>query len=321
MPANKIVNIPWQETNNHRNYPFHDRSSRKDINGSKLPTDVITDVHIWFPDSLGSKCVVSSIGISSGIASITFGAIDGSNNVTPLGAVSVVKPVIEDRQYPINSFVDGVMGWVSFGAGANNYTNQFNTFSVTGSGIEATELLATSAKAYTVSGVTKIKQQGRDATLQGLVNLVSTEPNRFKVSVEQRTIETVGTVDCLVFGLNEEVAGPDIYQEFLYKCDVSPDSGTCLRDPITSINSAVPDCNGQITVIFDEVEDTGLGRLTTINIVEGDRMVLDFDLGMSDVCQGVFPTFANDQVTKCDDPCDDFDDNGPFDGYVPQYGP
>jgi len=315
----QISNIPWQHNNAHRGYPFHDKATLIDTDGNELPDDVIVDCHLWFPGTVGEKVMVSSVGISTHLTSVTFSV--AGNSFRPLAGITVVGKVTPGRNYHLSPLVDGVGGWVTFGPGANKEVMHFRFPYAVGDAVQRSELLTRSARAYDVSGfVTSLRKFGRADGMTGVVSFVSSTPEQLIIERGLRTIEGVGEVEAVIFRLNASVS-VDVYSRFLSECDKTPDSNLCLKPHISAINEVTPDCNGAITINFEEVEDPLTGPIISIDMETDEdstgHVKINSAIGMAEVCARGIPDL-NNQLSRCES-CEEFIWPGPFEGYVPRF--
>lgn len=315
MAISKVSNIQWLSANSGKKYPLDDISSGVDDLGDSMLTNIVTDLNIWFPgDSNSDRACISSVRVSRSLVTVTISA--AGSDFVPLAAITVPKPVIPFRNYALSTYKDNTYGWICFDDAVNSMDEVTFKFDPSQNNSLISPRAAT---AYKTTGVTSIKKKSLSEKLTGLVSVISGTPDELVIEKQTRTLPGIGEVEALVFRLNEDVAGPDIYSKFLGECDVSPDSGTCKRDEIYSINEVVPDCAGVIKLIFDEVEDPSTGQLLITNLYEG-RGLLDFGLGYTELCRRFGIELQDELLTKCEDACEKIEnDLGPFDGYTQQY--
>lgn len=312
MSLPTVANIPWLADNCHRNYPLSDDATRVSLSdGSVLDNSIIVDLNLWLPSTYGTP-YLSSVGVTSHLVSATFAA-----GTTPLGSISIPKPVNEYRNYPIAPYQDGVAGWVCFGSGANDLSGTHYRFNE-----DRGKLLPRCYDTYGNTGVISITRYGSSTKLYGLVNFLSGQDSLLYVKKDSRNISGVGTVNCLVIGLNDNETGPEVFKEFLGECDVTPDSNTCLRPPIKSINQVSPDCNNQITLVFEEEsseESDGYGQLLTVTTTTS-AIFLDLNVGMAEMCAFNRLETLLEVLSRCEDPCAEYSSSGPFDEYSSEWG-
>jgi hypothetical protein len=323
MPTS-LFNIPWLNANASRNYPLEDAAGKRDDLGAELPDDIITDINIWFPDSLGLTAFVSSVSITPNMVSVTICAHDSrifqaagtAGKFTPLAAISIPKPVDRYRNYQLSGFQTGVGGWISFGPGIDADTAKSFRFSSP----SQTALLPRVVKTYSSStGVTTIGKYGYATRLNGIIKFLSQNSQILKIEKDKVRIDGV-IRDAVVFRLNQEESGRTVFERFLGPCDGRPESTTCDNPPIHAINNVIPYCDGTIKVYLTELTLDGvtgtvlsyakLGTNPNIGVNEGDTVAIDYNTGMSDVCEPKSSSINNDKIDHCDDGCDDWESKG-----------
>jgi hypothetical protein len=284
--------------------------------GRPLPSHIITDVQLRYPETLGRYPFVSAVSVTGYVVTLTIQAAnildsgDGPPGFTPVAVVSVNKDaLIEGRQYPLKAQYPGVGGWVSFGSGAEDYewTGRFSQPS-------QALLSARAAKGTSDLPIKSLSKAGADAKLTGVVQLLGASP--LAIVGESREIENEEQ-DVIVFRLEQpdpgstETVGTElnVLKEFAGPCSGRPESGTCPSDPIEFINSVGPDCDGVLKLKF-------LGCASPASILSECGIVLDCEIGLTEACApphipddiGRLPdeytpfTLPSPQVPPVDDP-------------------
>jgi hypothetical protein len=282
-----LITRDFLNANEDRAYPIHEAATRRGINGSVIPNDLLADANIWIPKSVGTNVYVSSIGSSNKILSVTLLAIDynpicgepssssaqptcnPTPTIKPVGVVSLVKPVIPYKNYPIQPMQDGVAGWISFGSGATKEDTYFVAIDEPANGL----LVDRVVRSYLVPPVTSLGKANSDRELKGIVGLTGAV-GRVVVAKDTRVIEGV-TRDVITIGLNTTRGYVQTMQDFAGDCGKRPSASTCDKAPIVSIEDVTPDVNGNIDLLFDG--DVIVGGVQ-------DGLVLDFPYGTADVC-------------------------------------
>lgn len=282
-----IIRSGFQNKNENRNYPLHDAATRLDVNGRMLPNEIIADVHILIPESLGLSIFVSSVGVSSGLISVTFQAASanpscpGSSSAVgfvPVAAVSIPRPIVPFKNYPLEALYPGVGGWISFGHGALEVNECNHLFDEPG----ATFLVDKVARSYKDLPIPSVGKLGLSTKLTGLVRLKGVEGATFTkrgIRVMNGALYVVGIIELNFTGA---IAGTDqspidLMEEFAGVCGHRPIAGNCNLEPIISINDVAPDCDGNINIRFNGLEIIG---------DTGDGIIIDYPLGLADVCPG-----------------------------------
>jgi hypothetical protein len=294
-----IVFADWMNGNEVRNYPLHDQATKRSADGSVLADGIIADLNIMLPQSAGRFAYVSSVAVTPGLASLTILATDvdpllaepesssssSSDEVTfvPVAAITVAKPITLYKHYPLDALYPGVAGWIAFGSDVDEVTATYRFLSPI-DGI----LCAKAVRAYRDYPVTSIGREGRLSQLTGLVQLYASGDAVIGKSV--RTINGRRT-DVLTIGLNLETEPVDMLHKYAGECGARPEDRTCAQGrPLLTINGVEPDCNGNIDIIFEnlDVQQTGLE----------DGMIVDLPLGLEDVCTEFDPA-RYDPVDEC----------------------
>jgi hypothetical protein len=208
--------------------------------------NIIVDCNIKYPNTYGNVAFIQSITVSPGIVTIIIAAADDeqASTSTAIAAVTVAKPLQLSKNYPVQPLVAGVAGWFVFGDGViENFTGRYAT-------PIQTLLIPQNAKAYRALPITAIKKTSVKTALTGLVNIATVAP----IVAAVKEVEISGKpTRALVFSLDGNITdvayNPLSY--FLGPCAQRPESGTCPKTPIESINGVSPDCNGNIDLVVD----------------------------------------------------------------------
>lgn len=273
-------NQNWYNLQATRRYPLDDNSTGDDDNGGTLRDDIVVDCNIRFPETYGAYLYVQGITVSAGLVSVLIGATTELNapGVT-VAAVSLVKPVNSYVNYAITPLVAGISGWIVFGPGIDSdfvgrYTHPRQSL-----------IAPRCARAFRALPIPSIGKLGLSTALTGLVTFDASSP----VTVTYR--ENAGDVvdgnsravvatakNALVFELDQTLTTVDYnpLQLFVGPCGQRPESGTCPRTPIESVNGAVPDCDGNI-----EIEFVGFGSTC------GPQKIIGCDPLKPDQCCGI----------------------------------
>lgn len=250
-----IRNQNWYNLQSTRRYPLDETSTGDGDNGVTLRDDILVDCHIRFPSTYGEYLYVQGITVSAGLVSVLFGAATDTNTMTgvTVAAVSLTKPVTSNVNYPITGLIPGLAGWVVFGPGIDtNFTGRYST--------AAQSLIAPRCgRPLRALPIPTIGKLGVATSLRGLVTLNASTP--VKVTYKENagdvvlgpTNEIIGQAkNALIFELDQSLT-TSAYNPlalFLGPCAQRPESGTCLKTPIESINGVAPDCAGNIEIEF-----------------------------------------------------------------------
>lgn len=280
-----IRNQNWYNLQATRRYPLDENSTGLDDANNFIHDDILVDCHIRFPNTYGKHVYVQGLTVSAGLVTVVFGVStqDGATAGTPLAAVTVVKPVTPNLNYAITPLQPGVSGWVVFGHGTDeNFAGRYTT-------VQQTLVSPRCARSYKSLPVPTIGKLGLAASLQGVVKILGELPVKVRYDaaagravrmLDGEKVVQHGDVKALVVELdtNEITDKYNPLQLFLGPCGQRPESGTCPRPPIESINGVAPDCDGNIEIVFDNFF--------------GDRPFAD--------CGGVDIISSNDLPVLCD---------------------
>lgn len=285
-----VRNLHWLNRNELTDYPLSDTATAISDGGVRLPTGIVSDLNIRWPELYGRYAFLSAVAVGPNLVTIVVQAAESASSVSgfaPLAAVTVTRPVEEGRQYPIKPLVPGVGGWVSFGFGTKDpvFNGRFSS--------PAQSLLAPrAARSYRKLPITGARTSAVGAALAGLVNLKARLP--LELAKEEREIDGV-LRDVIVLRLTDNTGSggfqvPDsvralvsrgdrtVFQQFAGPCDQRPESRTCGNpQPIEFINSVPPDCDGVI-----EIEFTGCA--VPARLLETCGAVIDCPMGLAEAC-------------------------------------
>jgi hypothetical protein len=240
---------------------------------------------------------------SEGLVSITFLASDvpaigtdcsssslQQQNFIPLAAISVpFDEFLPDIQVAIDPLYPGVGGWIVLGHNAFKkiYAGRFST-------VQQGMLAPRAARSYEPLPIKSMAKLHHSVDLTGLVLIKA--GNDIEIVKEQRLINGDWR-DAMVLRLST-AADQDVLAKYIGPCGGRPESNSCLKPPIESINSVKPDCDGNIKLSFTTT-------CTFPGYEEGlkEGMVIDYCMGLADACtkdnklpkDGVLPnTYVDD---------------------------
>jgi hypothetical protein len=293
----------WGSLNDTRAYPLDDIATLRDNNGIRLPESLIADLQLWWPMSYGTRAYISAIGVTPALLSAVFVATNiGVNDlsaaqisssssmsgslVTPLAAVSVTRPHDAYRSYEVTPLQEGVGGWVAFGNGSQRFpfeTGQATELSWRFSDPRGSLLLPRVAVAYPDIPISSLGKSGWDTSLRGIVGLEAGAD--LEIVEGWRYIDGVYTRCAVIRLIDTPIA--DLYEVYAGQCGNRPENKNCGPEPIRSIGGVVPDCAGNVTIVFDTdlvdaVADDAPGLLLTTPLgtenVCGKVLQEDFDV-------------------------------------------
>lgn len=284
------VNRHWFISNAARSYPVDETATATDNDGLRLPDDILVDLKLKYPGTLGDLVFVSAVTVSANLVTVLVSAaFEASPTISvPVAAVSIKKPVNVNSIVAVTALEEGVGGWVVFGSGANLRSNYSGRFTLP----SQSRLCPRAAQAYASWPIRSVGVLDVSAKLTGLVKLKSLDSNL------KLTAETIflGGIECRAIRLQlDTTSSKDSLKTFAGVCGVRPESGTCLKLPIESINGITPDCNGTITLRL-----TGEVVATHVSTLSG--VVLESALSMDDVC-GTQQTITDELAAVGQDEC------------------
>jgi hypothetical protein len=250
-----IRNQNWYNLQSTRRYPLDESSTGDGDDGTTIRDDILVDCHVRFPSTYGEHLYVQGITVSAGLVTVLFGAatdVQATTGVT-IAAVSLTKPVAENVNYPVTGLVSGVSGWVVFGPGID--TNFVGRYSKPAQSLVSPRC----GRPLRALPIPTLGKLGVATALQGLVTLTATTPVKMTYRenagdvIDGPSSAVIGEAkQALIFELDQTLTS-DTYNPlalFVGPCGQRPESGTCPKTPIESINGIAPDCNGNIQLDF-----------------------------------------------------------------------
>lgn len=288
----------WFNTNQERPYPLSDAATRDDDEGNFLPNNIIVDLSLWYPESLGSFAFISGVfngpKLTSVVIAVAQDQVTAPTEYVPIASISVANASPE-TVYKLSPLVDGVAGTIVFGNGILPSEPVSYKFSSP----EQSLLLSKTSRGYSPPGVISIRRSGASVGLSGQVRLSGL--GDMEIVGESLTVDDV-PVTAAVFNLRNDTA-TNLLNTYSGPCGGRPESGTCNLPGIEYLNSVQPDCNGNINITFR-------GGVAVTPLEDGGGVMLDYSLGLVDACtakdrlpdsSGKLP---NEYVDQCSTPFD-----------------
>jgi hypothetical protein len=277
-----IRNNHWYNINEQQSYPLDDTASAVADNGSRLPSALIADLRLRWPVEYGEYAFISSAAVTNHIVTVMIEASQSmTNNPSTsvlIAGISIAKSeLVEGRTYNLDTFKPGVGGFIVFGAGAfqADYTGLFS------SPLQGL-LTARAARASRAPAVPFIQIEGVAQTLTGMVNLSAVAP--LVLSKQTKVINGDTYDNVVVFGLADtggSVVGTNntsVFSQFAGPCGRRVGSKSCADpQPILSLNSVTPDCDGVLTLEFSGCAVVGRNNTDC-------GVIVDCGLGLADAC-------------------------------------
>ena len=293
-----VRNQNWYNLQSTRRYPIADQSTGVSDTGEFIRDSVLVDCQLRYPETLGQYVYVQGITCSGGLVTIVFGvagSLDATDGTT-IAAVSLPKPVAQNVHHAVKALVPGVAGWVVFGGGGVNeqFVGRYST-------PRQTQLLARCARGFRALPIPSLGKLGVGTSLQGVVTLTGQAP----VTITQETVHADGKdVPALVFRLDTADAESNPLQTYLGACGQRPESNTCPKPPIETINGVAPDCAGNINFVFEGFDAYPYANCGGIDIISST--------GLSEACNQGVPRRHRSPVDNCGN-----DDYNPLDNLQP----
>lgn len=286
-----IRNPEWYDLNESRSWPLADQATMLDDSGVRMANNLIVDMNVWFPESVGEYAFLSAVTVGPRIATVTM--LSTATGYPPIAAVSLAAPVEPYRPYPVEPLYPGARGWIVFGSGLLEESLRHHRFSTPLQSL----LIPHVARKHKDTPIPYVGKTGIRTVLDGIVRLKGGED----VEIVKDVREIEGVVrEVIVFQLaaSDDAAAESILQRYYGPCGGRPESRTCEGPPpIEVINSVEPDCCGNITVEFRGCAD--------ISVVENEPcgVIIDCGFGLGESC--VSPDRLPDSTGKLPNEYDD----------------
>lgn len=274
-----IRNQSWYNLNSSRDYPVDETASSLSDKSERVPSDIITDIRVRWPDALGDYAFLGSVAVTPGAVTATvLAAVDLANtpdSYTPIAVITVpLSELTVGKQYALEAMYPGAFGYIVFGSGgtAAPWSGSFSS-------PNQSLLTPKSARPYATLPVTSMSRLYDDAPLTGIVRLAADSP----LEIVSGTREIGGIDrDAIIIRLEadtaESLAGTTPFEDFAGRCGKRPDSSNCGDPvPIETINSVGPNCSGVICLEFKGCAVVGKNT-------DDCAIVVDCGLGLSDTC-------------------------------------
>tara|TARA_R110002020_G_scaffold16515_4_gene58249 strand:- start:3997 stop:5706 length:1710 start_codon:yes stop_codon:yes gene_type:complete len=275
-----IRNQSWYGLNSSRDYPLDDTASAISGKDKRLPSDIIVDIRIRWPDLVGTYAFLGSVAVTPGAVTATVLASpdlsNSSNTYTPIAVISVPRTTLQPgKQYALQPMYPGAFGYIVFGSGTSeSWSGNFSS--------PAQALLTPkSARPYASLPVSSLSRLYDETPLTGVINLAASDP--LEIVAAEREIGGIAR-DVIVIRLREETANiltddtQSSFETFAGQCGKRPESRNCGDPiPIETINAVGPDCDGIICLEFKGCAVVGKNT-------DDCGVVVDCGIGLSDTC-------------------------------------
>lgn len=270
-----IRNQNWYDLQASRRYPLDERSTGEDDTGKALHEDILVDCHIRFPETLGQYLFVQGITIAPQLVTVVFGAAADLNDAAPVtvAAISLPRNTPQNVNHAITPLADGVAGWVVLGPGLDEeFTGRYST-------PLQTLISPRCARPYRPLPIPSLGKLNLASSLQGIVTLSGQSPvtATYIPATDAQALTVDGRpINAIIFKLEGEMQGFNPLKEFLGPCGQRPESGTCPKPPIATINGISPDCTGNINLVFDGFSTAVFADCGGVDVIS--------DTGLSEAC-------------------------------------
>lgn len=283
-----VRNQEWYNQNESQPYPVQDSSTLRDNAGESLPSDIVCDLNLAFPNDLGLFAYVGDCCVTDHLVSVVIlgsQSATSASSPTRLASITLQKPVDLYRPYLLDDLADGVGGWIVFGTGVNeNYRGRFSS--------PAQSLISPrAARAYLPPPVLSIGEFRNARPLTGIVKLLA-GPD-ISLSYESVAELSSNAIVVRLADTSGQGTGRNVFDLYKGPCGARPESKTCGDpQPVEFLGPVPPDCCGRITLelsgcavishITTEQVLTELGEVASSANACG--IVVDCAYGLSDVC-------------------------------------
>ena len=281
-----LINKNWLAANEQRRYPLADGVTGIDDTGVPIPLDVLVDAHISWPSNYGKIAFIGGLTVTDKLVTLVIMAADTeeATEFTPLGSVTLVKPLSAATQYPVLAAVAGVGGFVAFG-------NTTTPAAIRCATAKQSKLLPRLAIPYTPLPVASLGIAERDTSLVNIVKIIAA--SNLLVSLETVLLGEEETLAVMVQLQSDAVN--NTFAAFTGPCGGRPESGTCKLPGIETISGVAPDCYGNIELVFQQLV---IGNFPECNSIAAG-FILDQGVGLADVCTPRFLFPLGGGVDKC----------------------
>jgi hypothetical protein len=270
-----IRNQNWYDLQASRRYPLDERSTGVDDAGKPIHDDILVDCHIRFPSNLGQYLFVQGITVAPSLVTVVFGAASDLNDAAPvtIAAVSLPRTTAQSVNHAITPLADGVAGWIALGPGLDEeFTGRY-------SAPIQTLVSPRCARPYRPLPVPSLGKLNLATSLQGIITLSAQAPvtATYIPATDAQALTVDGApINAILFRLEGELQGFNPLKEFLGPCGQRPESGTCPKPPIATINGVSPDCAGNINLVFDGFDTAVFEGCGGVDVIS--------DTGLSEAC-------------------------------------
>lgn len=274
----------WYDIGSSSQYPFDQSAALEDDNGKTLPCEILADMALTMPSSLGNRLYCSGISKQDDVASLVF-AGDGDGRPT-VAVATIPLTASERRPVLLDSLVDSVRGTVVPGSllwtmpnGTWRFTNPQQSY-------------LSQRCVYLVAAANEqdIRLAYGPSPLESVIRLVGDV--NVSVKLGQRVLG--GSLKRSVIFSLVDTGAESALKAYAGQYQQRPEARTCgSPEPVETINLIQPNCCGQI---FFELR----GCARPIPISNHCGVVLDCPMEADEMCQPkqLVPDPASDEVCR-----------------------
>ena len=279
-----IQQLEWLSRNNLRSFPIKENSYRTANSGFEIPNNLIVDLFMFAENEL-EGVHLSAICITPQLITVVFSSVSTSKTLATASILSTATA--KDRCVSLNPVSPGVAGTVTFGSFLDSdfysFLNKYkgtNNFGLYGQLCEVETRCIIGMSSFPIKSIRANKFPNKIA---GNVNIETP----FGISIT----ETHGTdtddekLTFLTFSLDNP-------ETFVPTCYPILDLSLCKRPAILSINTATPDSNGNITIIFVGLESKTFSTIINVYLLV-ERQQYCIDIPEPDIDGKLPPRFLN----------------------------
>lgn len=273
-----IRNPNWYNSHESRRFPLDDNATGTGDDGTRINDDVISDIRLRWPRIAGQFAYLAGLTVTDKIVTAVILAADETDSAavpTPLAAVTIPQPVTRHRYYNFEPLYPGVGGFIAFGDPAEPFSIRFAT-------PQQGLLAPAAATPYDKLPVSSMGKLGRPDPLTGLVKILG---GRDIEVVKEQVVFDGMDYDALVIRLVAPTTNDNVLKEYSGPCNARPESRSCRKEGVETINGVAPDCDGNIEIQF-------VGMTAGPYESCGSEMAgvtLDQSIGIEEVCADTSP--------------------------------
>ena len=271
----------WLSRNNLRSFPIKENSPRIASSGFDIPNNLIVDAFIFAENETDGVCL-SAICITSKLLTVVLSSVSSGKTLATASILSTTSA--SQRSIALNPVSSGVAGTITFGS---FFDSDFSKFSNKYQGTNSFGLSCVLETRCTIGltsfPIKSIRANRFPNKISGNVTIET--PSGISIAETYGTDSDGEKLTFLTFSLDNP-------ESFIPTCYETINKSLCLRPPILSINTAVPDSNGNINVVFD-----GITSSLFSNVLEAYYLVpkknLCPDIPLPDSDGKLPPSFIN----------------------------